>query len=105
MVLDRIDGLIIIGKFFAWPVRAYDSQLVAEFDERMKQYVKANFAVEDSNELLAETLPKGEPGLVGIITDKNSSVKDNHRKDEHSRLDNRGAVRDPMGIRSNGQFC
>jgi hypothetical protein len=42
----------------------------------MKQYVKANFAVEDPNELLAERLPNGEPGLVGIITDKNSSVKD-----------------------------
>ena len=42
----------------------------------MKQYVKNNFAVEDPNELLAERLPNGEPGMVGIITDKESSVKD-----------------------------
>lgn len=71
-----IDALTITGKFFARPVRAYNRQLVAEFDEKMKQYVKANFAVEDPNELLAERLPNGEPGLVGIITDKESSVKD-----------------------------
>lgn len=71
-----IDALTVTGKFFARPVRAYNRSLVAEFDEKMKQYVKANFAVEDPNELLAERLPNGEPGLVGIITDKNSSVKD-----------------------------
>lgn len=71
-----IDALTITGKFVARPVKAYNRQLVAEFDERMKQYVKANFAVEDPNELLAERLPNGEPGLVGIITDKESSVKD-----------------------------
>lgn len=71
-----IDALTVTGKFFARPVRAYNRSLVAEFDEKMKQYVKANFAVEDPNELLAERLPNGEPGLVGIITDKNSYVKD-----------------------------
>ncbi len=71
-----IDALTVTGKFFARPVRAYNRSLVAEFDEKMKQYVKANFAVEDPNELLAERLPNGEPGLVGIITDKESSVKD-----------------------------
>ncbi len=71
-----IDALTVTGKFFSRPVRAYNHQLIAEFDEKMKQYVRANFAVEDPNELLAERLPNGEPGLVGIITDKNSSVKD-----------------------------
>jgi len=71
-----IDGLTITGKFFARPIRAYNSSFVTEFDDKMKQYVKANFAVEDPNELLAEHLPNGEPGLVGIIMDKESSVKD-----------------------------
>jgi hypothetical protein len=71
-----IDALTVTGKFFARPVRAYDHSLVAGFDEKMKQYVKANFAVEDPDALLAERLPNGEPGLVGIITDKGSSVKD-----------------------------
>jgi hypothetical protein len=71
-----IDALTVTGKFFARPVRAFNRQLVVEFDEKMKQYVRNNFAVEDPNELLAERLPNGEAGLVGIITDKNSSVKD-----------------------------
>lgn len=71
-----IDALTVTGKFFARPIRGYNSSLVAEFDEKMKQYVKNNFAVEDPNALLAERLPNGEPGLVGIITDKESSVKD-----------------------------
>jgi len=71
-----IDALTVTGKFFARPIRGYNSSLVAEFDEKMKQYVKNNFAVEDPNELLAERLPNGQPGLVGIITDKNSTVKD-----------------------------
>ncbi|MGD9560860.1 MAG: hypothetical protein AB7F88_00475 [Pyrinomonadaceae bacterium] len=71
-----IDALTVTGKFFARPIRGYNSSLIAEFDEKMKQYVKNNFAVEDPNELLAERLPNGQPGLVGIITDKNSSVKD-----------------------------
>ena len=71
-----IDGLTVTGKFFARPVRNYNRHLVAEFDEKMKQYVKATFAVEDPNELLAPRLPNGQPGLVGIITDKESSVAD-----------------------------
>jgi len=71
-----IDALTVTGKFFARPIRGYNSSLVVEFDEKMKQYVKNNFAVEDPNELLAERLPNGQPGLVGIITDKNSNVKD-----------------------------
>ncbi len=71
-----IDALTVTGKFFARPVKSFNKSLVAEFDEKMKKYVKATFAVEDPNELLAEKLPNGEPGLVGIITDKESSVKD-----------------------------
>lgn len=71
-----IDGLTVTGKFFARPIRGYNRSLVAEFDEKMKQYVKNNFAVEDPDALLAERLPNGEPGLIGIITDKNSTVKD-----------------------------
>ncbi len=71
-----IDALTVTGKFFARPVKSFNQSLVAEFDEKMKKYVKATFSVEDPNELLAERLPNGEPGLVGIISDKESSVKD-----------------------------
>lgn len=71
-----IDALTVTGKFFARPIKSFNQSLVQEFDEKMKKYVKANFAVEDPNQLLAERLPNGEPGLVGIITDKESSVKD-----------------------------
>lgn len=71
-----IDMLTATGKFIARPIKSFNRELVAEFDEKMKQYVKKNFAVEDPNALLAERLPNGEPGLVGIIFDKESSVKD-----------------------------
>lgn len=71
-----VDALTSVGKFFARPVKSYNRQMVAEFDEKMKKYVKSNFAASDPNALLAETLPNGEPGLVGIIFDKESSVKD-----------------------------
>lgn len=71
-----IDALTVTGKFFARPVKSFNRDLVAEFDEKMKKYVKATFAVEDPNELLAEKLPNGEPGLVGVVFDKESSVKD-----------------------------
>jgi hypothetical protein len=71
-----IDALTVTGKFFARPIKNFNRELVAEFDEKMKKYVKATFAVEDPNRLLAETLPNGEPGLVGVIFDKESSVKD-----------------------------
>jgi hypothetical protein len=71
-----IDALTITGKFFARPVKAFNSQLIAEFDEKMKQYMMANFAVEDPNALLAERLPNGQPGLVGVMNDRESTVKD-----------------------------
>ena len=71
-----IDALTVTGKFFARPIKNFNVELVKEFDEKMKQYVKTNFAVEDPNALLAERLPDGTPGLVGIIFDKESSVKD-----------------------------
>ncbi|MGB7208402.1 MAG: hypothetical protein WBD27_07070 [Pyrinomonadaceae bacterium] len=71
-----IDALTVTGKFFARPVKALNRQLTADFDEKMKKYVVANFAVEDPNALLAERLPNGQPGLVGIIMDKETSVRD-----------------------------
>jgi len=71
-----IDMLTVTGKFIARPIKSFNIELVKEFDEKMKQYVKTNFAVEDPNALLAERLPNGEPGLIGIIFDKESSVKD-----------------------------
>lgn len=71
-----IDMLTVTGKFIARPIKSFNVELVKEFDEKMKQYVKANFAASDPNALLAERLPNGEPGLVGIIFDKESSVKD-----------------------------
>ena len=71
-----IDALTVTGKFFARPIKSFNRDLVLEFDEKMKKYVKATFAVEDPNELLAEKLPNGEPGLVGVVFDKESSVKD-----------------------------
>lgn len=71
-----IDMLTVTGKFIARPIKSFNVELVREFDEKMKKYVKTNFAVEDPNALLAERLPNGEPGLVGIIFDKESSVKD-----------------------------
>ncbi len=71
-----IDALTVTGKFIARPIKSFNVLLVREFDEKMKQYVKTNFAVEDPNALLAERLPNGEPGLIGIIFDKESSVKD-----------------------------
>ena len=71
-----IDALTVTGKFFARPIKSFNRELVAEFDEKMKKNVKATFAVEDPNQLLAETMPNGEPGLVGVIFDKESSVKD-----------------------------
>lgn len=71
-----IDALTVTGKFFARPIKSFNRELVSEFDEKMKKYVKATFAVEDPNALLAETLPNGEPGLVGIIFNKESNVKD-----------------------------
>lgn len=71
-----VDMLTVTGKFIARPLKGFNQTIVMEFDEKMKQYVKNTFSVEDPNALLAETLPNGEPGLVGIIFDKESSVKD-----------------------------
>jgi hypothetical protein len=71
-----IDALTVTGKFIARPIKSFNFELVKEFDEKMKQYVKTNFAVEDPNALLAERLSDGSPGLVGVIFDKESSVKD-----------------------------
>jgi hypothetical protein len=68
--------LTVTGKFIARPIKSFNVELVKEFDEKMKQYVKNNFAVEDPNALLAERLPNGKPGLIGIIFDKESTVKD-----------------------------
>ncbi|HRH41448.1 MAG TPA: hypothetical protein PKY82_07350 [Pyrinomonadaceae bacterium] len=71
-----IDILTTTGKFIARPVKGFNAEMIKEFDQKMIQYVKKNFAVEDPNSLLAERLPNGEPGLVGVIFDKESNVKD-----------------------------
>ena len=55
-----IDMLTVTGKFIARPLKGFNQTIVMEFDEKMKQYVKNTFSVEDPNALLAETLPERE---------------------------------------------
>jgi hypothetical protein len=71
-----IDLFTLIGKQIAKPVKSANVEMVRVFDEKMKSYVKAHFSVEDPNALLAERLPNGQPGILGVINNKESSVAD-----------------------------
>ena len=71
-----LDVFTLIGKQIANPIKSANYWLVKDFDEKMRQYVKANFSVEDPNAIIAERLPNGEPGILGVINNKESSVAD-----------------------------
>ena len=71
-----IDLFTLIGKQIAKPVKSANVEMVKVFDEKMKLYVKSHFSVEDPNALLADRLPNGQPGLLGVINNKESSVAD-----------------------------
>lgn len=71
-----IDVFTLIGKQLASTVRSANVEMVKEFDKKMKAYVKANFSVEDPNQIIAERLPNGEPGILGVINNKESTVAD-----------------------------
>ena len=71
-----LDIFTLIGKQIANPVKSANIELVKVFDEKMRQYVKANFSVEDPNAIIAERLPNGEPGILGVINNKESTVAD-----------------------------
>ena len=71
-----LDVFTLIGKQIASTVKSANAELVKEFDQKMKKYVKANFSVEDPNQIIAERLPNGEPGILGVINNKESSVAD-----------------------------
>ncbi len=71
-----LDVFTLIGKQIASTVKSANVEMVKEFDLKMKKYVKANFSVEDPNQIIAERLPNGEPGILGVINNKESSVAD-----------------------------
>ena len=71
-----LDVFTLVGKQIAKPLKSANYWLVKDFDEKMRQYVKANFSVEDPNAIIAERLPNGEPGILGVINNKESSVAD-----------------------------
>ncbi|MGC2234984.1 MAG: hypothetical protein WA584_02315 [Pyrinomonadaceae bacterium] len=71
-----LDVFTLIGKQIASTVRSANVEMVKEFDIKMKKYVRANFSVEDPNAIIAERLPNGEPGILGVINNKESSVAD-----------------------------
>ena len=71
-----LDVFTLVGKQIAKPLKSANYWLVKDFDEKMKSYVKANFSVEDPNAIIAETLPNGQPGILGVINNKESSVAD-----------------------------
>lgn len=71
-----LDVFTLVGKQIAKPVKGANYWLMRDFDEKMRQYVKANFSVEDPNAIIAERLPNGEPGILGVINNKESSVAD-----------------------------
>lgn len=71
-----MDVFTLIGRQIANPVKAANTMMVREFDVKMREYVKANFSVEDPNAIIAERLPNGEPGILGVINNKESTVSD-----------------------------
>ncbi len=71
-----LDVFTLVGKQIAKPLKSANYWLVKDFDEKMRQYVKANFSVEDPNAIIADTLPNGQPGILGVINNKESSVAD-----------------------------
>jgi hypothetical protein len=71
-----LDVFTLVGKQIAKPIKNANYWIVKDFDEKMRQYVKANFSVEDPNAIIAERLPNGEPGILGVINNKESSVAD-----------------------------
>jgi hypothetical protein len=71
-----LDVFTLIGKQIANPVKSANYWLVKDFDEKMRSFVKANFSVEDPNAIIAERLPNGEPGILGVLNNKESSVAD-----------------------------
>lgn len=71
-----LDVFTLIGKQIASTVRSANVEMVKEFDLKMKKYVRANFSVDDPNQIIAERLPNGEPGILGVINNKESSVAD-----------------------------
>lgn len=71
-----LDVFTLIGKQIANPVKSANSELIREFDIKMRVYARANFSVEDPNALIAARLPNGEPGILGVINNKESSVAD-----------------------------
>ncbi|MCY7348976.1 MAG: hypothetical protein LH614_22530, partial [Pyrinomonadaceae bacterium] len=71
-----LDVFTLVGKQIAKPLKSANYWLVKDFDEKMRQYVKANFSVEDPNAIIAERLPNGEPGILGVINNKESKVSD-----------------------------
>jgi hypothetical protein len=71
-----LDVFTLVGKQIAKPLKSANYWLVKDFDEKMRQYVKANFSVEDPNAIIAKTLPNGQPGILGVINNKESSVAD-----------------------------
>lgn len=71
-----LDVFTLIGKQMASTVKSANVEMVKEFDLKMKKYVRANFSVEDPNQIIAERLPNGEPGILGVINNKESTVAD-----------------------------
>ncbi|MGI8408580.1 MAG: hypothetical protein ACR2M8_01705, partial [Pyrinomonadaceae bacterium] len=71
-----LDVFTLVGKQIAKPLKSANYWLVKDFDEKMRQYVKANFRVEDPNAIIVERLPNGEPGILGVINNKESTVAD-----------------------------
>ncbi len=71
-----LDIFTLVGKQIASTVKSANVEMVKEFDRKMLVYVRANFSVDDPNAIIAEQLPNGEPGILGVINNKESSVGD-----------------------------
>ena len=71
-----LDIFTLIGKQISNPVRSSNYWLVNDFDEQKKQYVKANFSVEDQNAIIAGRLPNGDPGTTDGIINKEQTLAD-----------------------------
>jgi hypothetical protein len=64
------------GNFLTIPLNNTTDELQTSFDQKYREFMEGHFTIKDGKQVWVEPMENGQPGLIGILYDKDKKIKD-----------------------------
>ncbi len=71
-----VTAMFIVGNILTIPLEGVSADLQDSFDDKYQEFLEGHFVIRDGKSVFVPPMADGQPGLLGILYDKESTVLD-----------------------------